>query len=163
MTKDLIETEIKQLLKQFNDVDINNLPKLSTETLSTLYAIAYDLYEKGKTVDSKQIFRFLTLLDPFDRRYWMGLAASYQVLKDYQTALETYSIAAIQEPNDPYVHLYAADCLFALGQNKKAVQTLESAITVAEKANDASLISQLQYMHESWTGKKQPVLAGVSS
>lgn len=137
-----------------------SLFRLSAEQLSLLYTLAYHLYENGKCVDSKRIFRFLTICEPFDRRYWMGLAASYLLLKDYSGALECYSVAAVQEPNDPYVHLYAADCFFAQGQIETGIRTLESAITAAKKSNSNSLLVQLENMHQAWNRRSAKALVG---
>lgn len=147
--------EIPELLKQiaadFEKEGVPSFLQLSSEGLATLYSLGYYLYEHGKYSDAEHVFRFLTISEPFDRRYWMGLAGSYQMMKDYPAALECYSVAAVQDPNDPYVHLHAADCFFASGQSLKAVQALESAIAVARKKNDDRLCSQLQLMHASWT------------
>jgi len=124
-----------------------------------LYTLAYHLYESGKYEDSKQIFRFLTICEPLDRRFWLGLAACYQLLKDYSGAIECYSVAAVQEPNDPSVHLHAADCFFAQGQTKTGVRTLESAITAAKRSGVTSLLMQLENMRQAWndqSAKKYP-------
>lgn len=144
----------QSLLDQINhyisEGGTEKFPDLSNDAISTLYSLAYYLYENGKYTDSKQVFRFLSVMDPFDKRYWMGLGACYQMLKDYKGALECYSVAAIQEPNDPYVHLYAADCFFATGDHQKGIKTLESAIAVTDESKCQSLLSQLKCMHHSW-------------
>lgn len=124
---------------------------LSSEELKLLYTLAYHLYDNGKYPDSKRIFRFLTICEPFDRRYWMGLAASYLLLKDYAAAAECYSVAAVQDPNDPFVHLHAADCFFAQGQIETGVRALESAIAAAKTTNAESLLIQLENMHQAWS------------
>lgn len=129
----------------------NNVP-LSEESLSTLYTLAYELYNNGKYEDAKQFFRFLTIGNAFDRRFWIGLAASYQMLKDYQAAIECYSVAAIQEPNDPYIHWYAATCFFNSSQVVKGLQALNSARTVATENNSCSeLIPQIDLMQQVWS------------
>jgi type III secretion system low calcium response chaperone LcrH/SycD len=150
MNAEEISELLKKLMGNVESEEAANILQLSQESLSTLYSLAYYLYENGKFVDAKSVFRFLTLSDAFDRRYWMGLAASYQMLKDYPAALECYSLAAVQNPDDPYVHLHAADCFFAGGESLKAVKTLESAIAAAKKKKDEELCSQLLLMHASW-------------
>lgn len=160
MFDEAMKKQINHLLDETCGGNVENLLEFSPDALSTLYSLAFHLYQNGKHHDSKQVFRFLTLSDPLERRYWMGLASSYQMLKDYRSALECYSIAAVQDPNDPYVHLHAADCLFATGQIHTAIKTLESAIAVAERINNAALLTQLKYMHSSWTGRKQKITVG---
>ncbi|MBA3816248.1 MAG: SycD/LcrH family type III secretion system chaperone [Parachlamydiaceae bacterium] len=148
------EAEMLQaLVDKATAADGPNFFGLSAEEGSLLYTLAYHLYESGKYEDSKQIFRFLTICEPFDRRFWLGLAASYQLLKDYAEAIECYSVAAVQEPNDPYVHLHAADCFFAQSQMKTGVRTLESAITAARNSNATSLLMQLENMRKAWNDR----------
>lgn len=132
--------------------------QLSADQLLLMYSSAYHLYGHGKYIDSKRLFRFLTICEPFDRRYWMGLAASLLQIKDYKGSLECYSVAAIQDPDDPYVHLYAADCLFALKKVKEGIRTLESAIAAAKKSDlHLTLLKQLENMHHAWIKKAAQV------
>lgn len=142
------------------EMDSTRFLSLSAEEASLLYTLAYHLYENGKYIDSQRIFRFLTICEPFNRRYWMGLGGSYQMLKNYAGALECYSVAAVQEPNDPYVHLYAADCFFAQGQIEMGVQTLESAITAAKLSKENPLLMQLENMRYAWKDRAAKASAG---
>lgn len=141
---------LDQINRYLSEEDAERFPELSKDAITTLYGLGYYLYENGKYTESKQVFRFLSLIEPFDKRHWIGLGAAYQMLKDFNSALECYSVAAIQDPNNPHIHLYAADCFFAKGDNNMGIKTLESAITVAEKLNSTSLLKQLKYMHQSW-------------
>ena len=154
-----LETEESDTLSKITDF-LNNrssesggaLPQLSPDSLSALYAMAYELYRNGKYEDGKCFFRFLTLVDSFERKYWMGLGACYQMLKAYPEAIECYSAAAIQEPMDPYVHLHAADCYFHMNNLDKAKEALESA-TITAKEDDAyeGLIPKLQLISDAWS------------
>ena len=124
---------------------------LSAESAETLYATAYELYRNGKYVDAKGFFRLLSTTHPFDRRFWIGFGACFQMLKQYSQAIECYSVAAVQNPDDPFVHLYAAECFFKNNNKTLAVQTLESSLTVAKKSRDhAALISQLELLRNQW-------------
>lgn len=126
----------------------------SDEDHEKLYAYAYELYRNGKYRESAQFFRFLTVLNGFDRRIWIGLGASYQMLKQYVQAIGCYSVAAVQNPDDPLVHRYAADCFFAMGNFSKAIEALSSSIAMAQKQNDAVLVSRLQLLLNSWRQKE---------
>jgi type III secretion low calcium response chaperone LcrH/SycD len=118
--------------------------------------MAYELYKNGKYAESKDVFRFLTLADYNDRRYWMGLGACHQMSKDYTPAIESYSVAAIQNPKDPYVHFYAAECFRNSGDVDLALKTLDTAISVAEKSKDhASFAIKLKHLHETWSKHTQ--------
>lgn len=122
--------------------------QLSAESQSTLYTMAYQFYRSGKFEEARHFFRFLAGVNPLDRRFWMGLAASYQMLKDYQPAIECYSVAAVQNPDDPYAHWHAAECFFAQGNQAQALGALESALTVARQDEKyRSLVLQLELVH----------------
>ena len=128
---------------------------LSEETLNALYAMAHTLYGNGKYQEAKQCFHFLTILNANERKFWMGLAACYQMLKDYSSAIQFYSLAAVQDATDPYVHVHAADCYYALGEKDQALQALDSAqcaAAVSEKHNQ--LIPQLELIRQVWLKKK---------
>lgn len=145
-------TEISDFFEKTSQGNVHALPQFSSDSLSTLYAMAYELYRNGKYEDAKGFFRFLTLVDSFERKYWMGLAACYQMLKGYAEAIECYSAAAIQDPSDPYVHWHAADCFFHSGNLTDANQALDSALTTA-KANEsyAALIPKLSLISDAWS------------
>lgn len=127
-------------------------PPFTPESLAALYAMAYRLYKNGKYEDALAFFRFLTLSDSFERKYWMGLGACNQMLKNYEKALECYSAAAIQDSSDPYVHWHAADCFFHSGNLPKAREALESALVTARQDNNHHpLIPKLELIADAWS------------
>lgn len=145
-------TKITDFLNNMSSDDGSALPQLSPDSLEALYAMAYELYRNGKHSDAKDFFRFLTLINSFERKYWMGLGACYQMLKHYPEAIECYSAAAIQDPMDPYVHMHAADSYFLMNNLEKAREALESAITTANLDDTYNaLIPKLQLISERWS------------
>jgi secretion system chaperone SscA len=150
--------DILQLIKkQFSDIPEKEkrfFSDFSEQHISHLYSSAYEMYRNGKYGESKQFFRFLVLLNASDRRFWMGMGACYQMLKEYQAAIECYSVAAVQNPKDPYVHQYAADCFFAQNEIKMAIQTLQSAISAAVENGDKMLVEKLKIVEKAWKIKE---------
>lgn len=145
-------SEITAFLEKSSDEKGNALPGFSSESLSAVYSIAYELYKNGKFEDAKQCFRFLTLTDSFERKYWMGLAAAYQMLKSYPEAIECYSAAALQDHTDPYVHCHAADCFFHMGNISKAREALNSAlITARDYEVHTALMPRLKLLDDVWS------------
>lgn len=127
-------------------------PPFSADSLEALYGIGFELYRNGKHEDAKDVFRFLTLANSFERKHWLGLAACYQLRKEYLEAIECYSIAAVQDPSDPYAHLHAAECFFHLADYIKAKEALESAIlTAKDNKTHATLIPKLEFIFEVWS------------
>lgn len=146
---------IQEMIQLFNQLENENappLPQLSDEEISHLYNTAYQLYKNGKYSDAKQFFHFLNLINPFDRRFWLGSAACFHMLKEYKPAIEHYSIAAIQDPLDPYAHWHAAECFLATGQIDKGLIALQSAIEAAtQKSEHQSFLEQLLVVQRAWT------------
>lgn len=124
----------------------------SKEAMSALYAIGFQLYENGKYREAIDVFRVLTVLDVSERKYWLGLGASFQMQKDYDCALQSYGYAALLNENDPYAHFHAAECFLAQKEIEKGCQVLEVAKSVAllnkEKYN--SLLTQIELMQNAW-------------
>ena len=127
------------------------IPDLSDDSVETLYSTGYELYRNGKYEDAKAFFKMLTLIDPSLRRNWMGLGACQQMLKEFESATTSYGIAAVIDPDDPYVHWHAADCFLQSGEKDKAIATLSSAIIVAKQQHEhLSLVSKLELLHTIW-------------
>lgn len=131
------------------------LPKLSFDTIEGIYHYAYQYYIHGKYPEAVKFFRFLTLVDTQQKKHWMGLGAALQMSKEYEEALHTYSVSAILEERDPYVHLYAADCFFALDRVNEGLGALESAIKAAKmKKLYQSLLPELEVLREAWEKRR---------
>jgi len=140
--------ETSDLIKEKNA----KIPVLSEDSVETLYSTGYELYRNGKYEDAKAFFKMLTLMDPSIRRNWMGLGACQQMLKEFESAINSYGIAAVINPDDPYVHWHAADCFLQKGEREKAIATLSSAITAAKQCQEhLSLVSKLELLHTIWT------------
>jgi type III secretion system low calcium response chaperone LcrH/SycD len=122
--------------------------KLTQDSIEALYFTAFTCYNQGKFADAAGYFRLLTTHDPKTKKHWMGLAASLQMQKQFQRAIEAYEIAAALEPADPYVHFQAAHCLQSLGHAKDALFALDCAKR-ALKLNPAtdSLKNLLKHIH----------------
>lgn len=130
----------------------SNAPFFSKDTLSVLYAAAYEHYRNGKYEEAKSFFHLLTITDGEDTRNWMGLGASSQMLKKYETAIAAYSVAATQNFRDPYVHLHAAECFFHQGNLPKALEALESSLVMAKDTDaDEHLITKLELLFQTWS------------
>lgn len=130
------------------------LPKLSPESIEGLYSLAYQYYECGKYPESSKFFRFLTLIGTQEKKHWMGLGASLKMQKDYEQAVQAYSVAAVLDPKDPYIHVWAADCLFAMNQIEKGLKGINTAIKMAKmKKAYHPLLPELELIREAWVKK----------
>ncbi len=124
---------------------------ISEDSVEMLYQLGYELYRNGKYSDAEDCFKLLSGHRLEDRRAWMGLGATYQMQKKHAEAIECYSIAALQEPNDPYVHWHAAQCLHAVKNPIKALEALRSALHVAKAdPQHAKAVPALEVLEQVW-------------
>ncbi|MGL4907467.1 MAG: type III secretion system translocator chaperone SicA, partial [Plesiomonas sp.] len=77
--------------------DVHGIPE---EMMEGLYAHAYDFYNKGRLDEAETFFRFLCIYDFYNPDYIMGLAAVYQLKKQYQKAADLYAVAFALGKND---------------------------------------------------------------
>lgn len=127
------------------------LPEYTEETTKSLYAMAYRFYENGKYLDAIHFFKLLTCLAAYDSKNWMGLGASYQLLKQHDQALQPYAIAAMLAKDDPAPHFHAAECFFTLRQNANGMKALDSAEQLARE-QDSYLLPRILLLREIWIG-----------
>jgi len=148
MGSDLLRSNMTALLEQYTD----DVPKLTEELLDGFYAMAYQLYNSGKYQDAQQFFRFLSLVQPDDIHYLMGLAASYQMLKDYSNAIASYKAASQLDLKNPYAYWHVAECLFLDDKYEAALQALTKAIETAQYSKqNQDLMTQLELIQQAWT------------
>jgi len=124
----------------------------SQKALAALYTMGYQLYENGKYQKAADVFRVLTVLDQSERKYWLGLGASFHMQKEYDRALQSYGYAALLNENDPYAHFHAAECFLSQGKKENGYHVLEVAKSVAllnkEKYNH--LLIQIELIQNAW-------------
>lgn len=97
---------------------------LTAQEMEVAYAEAYNYYQADDYLKACEQFRMLTILNPFEPKYWIGLGASQQLLGNYQAALEAYAVHVFLDSNNPYPHFYAYQCLMVqqeLDEAKKAL------------------------------------------
>lgn len=103
---------------------LKTLRKLDPQQKEAVYAMAYGLYQTGDYEKSEQFFIHLVLNDPFDKRFWKGVASARQMQKKYQEALHSWSILCFFDEKDPLPHFHASECLFSLQQPEEALKAL---------------------------------------
>jgi tetratricopeptide (TPR) repeat protein len=97
-----------------------------------LYSIAHKHYSIDNFIDAEPLFINLVLARPLEKIYWKGLAASRQMLKNYEGALVCWGMIALISPEDLAAHIFGAECLYQLGaleETAEAVAYIEKHIT----------------------------------
>lgn len=104
---------------------------ITTKEMEELYAKAYEFYQSNKYQEAFSLFRWLLIFNPFIQKYWMGFAASQQLLKLYEGALHGYAVAALLQDENPYPHFHAYECYMSLENREEALKALEEASELA--------------------------------
>lgn len=105
--------------------------RLPPQEMDRLYKEAYRAYQAEDYEASSTLFRRLVLLNPFDPSYWMGLAASLQLLSSFEEALRAYALVALLDPENPSPHLHASECYHDLGDEKEMRKALKLAFDLS--------------------------------
>jgi type III secretion system low calcium response chaperone LcrH/SycD len=109
--------------------DLKGIPDASMEAV---YGMAYNLYNGGRFQDAETLFKYLTVLNHWEKKYWMGLGGARQVLGNYQEAIEAYAMATLIDMMNPMPHFQAAICHLGLGNIQEAQVALECVLEVVK-------------------------------
>jgi len=109
--------------------------------LENIYAQAYRLYNNGKYADASHLFRMLIMYNSMEPKYVMGLGACYHMMKDYVSAIQTYTLCSVLDPKSPIPHYHSSDCFIQMKEYLSAMVCLELTI---ERAGNSPEFSKLK-------------------
>lgn len=119
-----------------NGASLKDVQGITDQTMQGVYSLAYDFYSHGKLNDAESLFRFLCVYDFHNPEYAMGLAAVYQLKKNYHKAIDFYALAYSQAKDDYRPMFYAGQCNLMLRRGVQAKRCFE---IVANRCGDAFL------------------------
>ena len=108
-----ISEGVKALIER--GATLKQLKGVTNAELEAVYSLAFGYYRTGKFDEALKLFQFLVLFDHLNQKFWMGLGAVQQVLKDYQSAVTSYGYCSFLKLDNPKPQLHAADCFLAIG------------------------------------------------
>lgn len=125
----LNEEQLQEMVETFinSGLAYKDLRGLGDKDMEAIYSLAYTLYNHNKYDEALKVFKFLSLMDHTEKKYFLGLAACRQMLGLYDKAVEAYQFAAVLDVDDPTTHLRAADCLLAAKRFDEARSALHAA------------------------------------
>lgn len=138
---DSINSDIKSLMEQifsylengsFSDLFKNN----KEHDFSNVYSLACDYYDKGLIEQAERIFRSLCLYDFSNINYLLGLAAVKQVQKQYQKAINLYSLAISLNEDNASCYFYIGQCYLFSGEKDLAMSGFRQCISMACNENE---------------------------
>ncbi|WP_299999412.1 type III secretion system translocator chaperone SicA [uncultured Cedecea sp.] len=119
-----------------NGATLKDVNGVSNDTMNDVYKLAYDFYHHGKLNDAESLFRFLCIYDFYNPEYAMGLAAVYQLKKDYQKAIDFYALAYSLSKDDYRPMFYAGQCNL---MQRRSVQARKCFEIVVNRCDDEVL------------------------
>ena len=115
---------------------LKQMKGITNEELEAVYTLAFGYYRTGKFDEALKLFQFLVMFDHLNAKYWMGLGAVQQVLKDYQGAVTSYGYCSFLKLDNPKPQLHAAECFLAMGDKRNAASSLEALEEYCPKDTD---------------------------
>lgn len=123
----MTEEKIAAALKAFGDgATLRAMRGLSDEEMEAVYAMGVNFYTAGNYDDAEKVFKFLTLFDHLNSRYWTGYGSLRQVQRRFAEAIELYKFASFLDLENPKPMYYAAECHLALGEKEAARAALDA-------------------------------------
>lgn len=122
-----------------NGATLKDISGVSSDTMNDVYKLAYEFYNQGKLNDAESLFRFLCIYDFYNPEYAMGLAAVYQLKKDYQKAIDFYALSYSLSKNDYRPMFYAGQCNL---MQRRSIQAKKCFEIVASRCGDQELIQR---------------------
>jgi len=101
---------------------------LTDAMVEGIYGQAYRLYNTGKYRDASQLFRLLIMLNATEPKYSMGLAACFHMLKEFKSAVDSYSMVSVMDAKSPIPYYHSSDCYMQMGDTASAIIMLDMAI-----------------------------------
>jgi len=129
-----IAQNVKTLIERA--ATLKQLKGVSNEELEAVYSLAFGYYRTGKFDEALKLFQFLVLFDHLNAKFWFGLGATQQALKDFQNAVVSYGYCSFLKLDNPKPQLHAAECFLALGDKKSAASALEALDAYCPKDTD---------------------------
>lgn len=129
---------------------MGGLQGLDEAQQQALYAIGHGAYEQGRYADALKMFCLLVACDPLEARYLLALGAAAQELGLYEHALQQYAAAAALQLDSPRPLLHGAECLYALGRRRDALDMLDMVLELCGSPERAALRERAELLRRSY-------------
>ena len=96
------------------------------DEMEAVYNFAHNAYQQRNYDHAIKLFQFLAENDHAESRFWMGLAASYQMAGQHEQAVTAYGAAALLDATDPQAPLRAGECFLAMRDWQGARKALDA-------------------------------------
>ena len=121
---DKLAEGIKSLVR--DNATLKQAKGVTNGELEAVYSLAFGYYRTGKYDEALKLFQFLVLFDHLNAKFWFGLGATQQAVKDYQGAVASYGYCSFLNLENPKPQYHAAECFLAIGDKRNAASSLEA-------------------------------------
>lgn len=110
-TKEQRKEHAKILVKIFEKgLTPQEAMNVSDTEIAEMYNFARNLFDSGKYVEARELFKMLCTLSPYEAGFAIALGACHHKLNDYKNALTAYMLGAGLEKDNPVPLFYCYDC-----------------------------------------------------
>ena len=129
--------------------------------LEMVYSVAHTYYKNRKYEDALKMFRFLTLMDYSNQKYWIGFGSTNQMMKNFEKAVEAYGYATLLDIDNPKPQLQAGYCLLQLKKFEEARCALEGVLLNSDiddktRLQAEALLSRVRHGEKSSDAGAEP-------
>ena len=98
----ITEEKIAAALKEIGEgATLRALRGISDEEMEAIYAMGVNFYKAGNYEDAEKVFKFLTMYDHLNSRYWTAMGSLRQVQRKFAEAIEAYKFASFLDLENP--------------------------------------------------------------
>lgn len=146
LNPELSDIEKKKMVQTIEDAFLRGIPVrqslgINDDTMEALYSQGHRLYSTRKYERAAKLFQALAFLDPKDFRYMLGVAASFQLGKEYEKAIGWYLALSILDTSSPLPFYYISDCFLKQNEYLASLDFLKKTV---ERCGDVALYKNLK-------------------
>jgi type III secretion system low calcium response chaperone LcrH/SycD len=121
---------------------VQELYNISARDSEVMFAAASRYLSQNQWNTAADCFLFLTFLNPYQTRNWMGLGESHRMAGDWDKAIDVYTIAISNEDDDPRPHFHLANCYLAKNMGNEALSSLETTLETCKGKNKFASLTE---------------------
>lgn len=123
----------EEVLEVLDGIIPTNL-RPSDQMLEKYYDRGFQLYKAGRYKAALSYFRILTNIKHTHPKYLMAAGACHHMMKEYSTAMEYYTLAAMIDEENPIPQYHIAGCMIKIEQPIGALVALTMGIERCSKS-----------------------------
>ncbi len=103
---------------------LQHVYNMSDADLEVMYLAATRYHRRQEYQAAADSFLFLTFLNPYPTKFWIGLGESLRLNGQHERAADAYRMASHYDPEDPRPYFHAASSLISLERYGEAMDRL---------------------------------------